>query len=515
MALKKYTSPAITTGLIKFVGGLNSTAGPLELSEQESSSLQNVDFDKFGSISKRNGYLNANSSAINSGARVTGLADYELSTGTRYLVTVVGSKVYQWNQSAITGAPTDITGAITVTAGALASRAVFRDTALFTNGTDAPFQWTGTGNCTVSTVPTSLTAAKYNAVFQNYYFLANVTVGGTNYRSRIHYTNINTISTWTDSDFVDVSRDDGQQITGLGTLGDRLVIFKDRSIWVAFFTGNADAPFQFVQTNSAVGSVSHWSVQNIDNGIVFLSWDGVYFFDGFNSTKISDRLNSTFQNDLAPAQLVNATSMYQHSKNRYYLATTTTGGSTNDTVITWTRSQTTTVTDAFGIHKGWAPSQMEMVYPDGVTETPYFGDYSGFVYKADTGTNDFPLGVSTAITAFYYTNWLSFDDLVDKKETLSVYLYYATNPATLTFVYSYDLNQGDTYSLSVSTTAGGALWDTAVWDVDTWAGGIGASQRLDLDDRGRLVRFGVKNSTLGETFRLDGLGTLTYAGTHV
>lgn len=515
MALKRYTSPAITTGLIKFVGGLNSTAGPLGLSEQESSSLQNVDFDKFGSIAKRSGYLNANSSAINSGARVTGLADYELSTGVRYLVTVAGNKVFQWNQSSISGAPTDITGAITVTAGNLCSRTIFRDTALFTNGIDAPFQWNATGNCAASTVPTSLTAAGYNAVFQNYYFLANVTVGGVNYRSRIHYANINSISTWTDSDFVDVSRDDGQKITALGVLGDRLVIFKDRTIWVAFFTGNADAPFQFVQTNSAVGCVSHWSVQNTDNGIIFLSWDGIYFFDGFNSTKISDRLNTTFQSDMAPSQFGNAVSMYQHSKNRYYLAVTSSGNSSNDTVITWTRSQTTLVTDAFGIHKGWAPSQMETTYPDGVTETTYFGDYSGFVYKADTGTNDYPLGVQTAISSYYYTNWLSFEDLCDKKETLSVYLYYATNEATLSFVYSYDLNQGDTYALTVNTSAGGSQWDSALWDSGTWAGGLGSSQRLDLDDRGRLVRFGIKNSTLSETFRLDGIGTLTYAGSHV
>lgn len=515
MALKKYTSPAITTGLIKFVGGLNSTAGPLELSDQESSSLQNVDFDKFGSIAKRNGYLNANSSAINSGARITGLADFELSTAVRYLVAVVGNKAYQWSGSSIAGAPTDITGSITITPGNLCSRTVFRDTTLFTNGTDLPFQWTGTGNCTASTVPTNLTAAGYNAVFQNYYFLANVVVGGTNFRSRIHYANINSISAWTDSDFVDVSRDDGQKISGLATLGDRLVIFKDRSIWVAFFTGNADAPFQFVESNSAVGCVSHWSIQNIDNGIVFLSWDGLYVFDGFNSYKISDRINSTFFNDLASAQLSNAVSMYQHSKNRYYLAVTSSGKSSNDKVITWTHSQTTTQTDAFGIHTGIAASQMEMVYPDGITENPYFGDYGGFTYKADTGLNDFPLGVSTAINAFYYTNWLAFDDLCDKKETLSIYLYYATSSATNTLVYSYDLNNGDTYALPFSTSAGGALWGTGVWGTDVWAGGVGGSQRLDLTDRGRLVRFGIKNSNASETFRLDGIGTLTYAGTNV
>ena len=42
-------------------GGLNSTAGPFGLKDNESSDLQNIDFDQFGSILKRNGYSNLNS----------------------------------------------------------------------------------------------------------------------------------------------------------------------------------------------------------------------------------------------------------------------------------------------------------------------------------------------------------------------------------------------------------------------------------------------------------------------
>lgn len=514
MALKKYTSPNITGKFIEFVGGLNSTGGPLSLSEQESSNLQNIDFDKFGSIVKRNGYLNANSSAINSGARVTCLHDYEQSAGTRFLVSVIGNKVYNWNSSSITGAPSDITGAITVTAGNICSSATFRDTALFTNGIDLPFQWPGSGNCVAMTVPASLTAAKFLAIFQNYTFLANCTVGGS-FRSRVYYSNINRIDIWTASDFVDVSRDDGQQITGLRVLGDKLVIFKDRSIWVAQFTGDADIPFQFSQSNSSVGCVANQSIQEIDNGLVFLSWDGLYFFDGFNAYKISDRLNKTFSSDLSTLQFSNVSSMYQHTKNRYWLGVTTTGNSSNDTVITWTKSRTTVQTDAFSIYKGIAPSFMATVYTDGITESAYFGDYGGFVYKADTGVDDYPLSIQTAIDGYYYTNWISFDDICDQKGTLSVYVYYQNNVATLTLVYSYDLNDGDQFTQSFSTSTGGAQWDSAIWNTDVWVGGNASTIRRDIDGRGRLVRFGFKNSTLSETFRVDGIGTLTYLETNV
>lgn len=515
MALNKYTTKAITAIFIQFTGGLNSAGGSLNLSNQESSKLQNIDFDRFGSILKRNGYSAVNTAEINSGGRVTCLHNFELADGTRYFVTIVGNKVYYWSSTAITGAPTEITGAVTVTAGNLFSHATFRDTALFTDGVDPVFKWTGTGNCSALTVPTGMTAAKYVAIFQNYTFLANVTVSGTNYRSRIHYSNINTIETWTDSDFTDVSRDDGQTITGLKALGDRLVIFKDRSIWIAQFTADADAPFNFTNTNSSVGCVAPFSIQEAYNGLIFLSWDGIYFFDGFNSYKISDQLNQTFSVDLNPSKFVNAVSMYQHSKNRYWLGITGVSSNTNNTVITWTKAQTTVDTNAFSVYKGINASSMEIVFPDGITETPYFGDYSGFDYKADTGLNDNPLNVATAIDGYYYTNWISFDDICDQKGTLSVYIYFATNNATLTFVYAYDFNDGDVNTQTFSTSAGGALWDSAIWDQDVWVGGSGAQIRRDITGRGRVVRFGIKNSTLSETFRIDGLGTLTYLETNV
>ena len=56
MAGITYTSSSVPTSDTALNGGLNSTAGALELKDSESSDLQNVDFDKFGSILKRNGY---------------------------------------------------------------------------------------------------------------------------------------------------------------------------------------------------------------------------------------------------------------------------------------------------------------------------------------------------------------------------------------------------------------------------------------------------------------------------
>ena len=66
MAGNLYTTKSIPVGDKVFNGGLNSTSGPLNLQENESSDLQNIDFDKFGSILKRNGYTCLNTSAMSS-----------------------------------------------------------------------------------------------------------------------------------------------------------------------------------------------------------------------------------------------------------------------------------------------------------------------------------------------------------------------------------------------------------------------------------------------------------------
>ena len=53
----RFTTPAQSLGSKALGGGLNTTAGPLHLEDNESSDLLNIDFDKFGSILKRNGYV--------------------------------------------------------------------------------------------------------------------------------------------------------------------------------------------------------------------------------------------------------------------------------------------------------------------------------------------------------------------------------------------------------------------------------------------------------------------------
>ena len=450
MAGLKYTSPSITFADTKFNGGLNSTASPLNLQDNESSDLCNIDFDRFGSILKRNGYACLNT---NSGTSIGGDGlywfEYDASgTQTRYATRVYNGKLYKMD--GLDGVWDDITGGATITSGNHCDFETFTNKLYVANGVNVPFYWAGGATTSnVADVPTGLTSAKFVKTFQNYLFYGNVVISGTYYPTRIYWSSLVDPTTWDSADWIEVSKDDGQPITGLFALSNQAVIFKSRSIYNVFYTGDSTIPFQMHKSASPVGCTVFSSIQFVDNGLVFFSNDGFYFYDGTTSTKISDRITTTILG-YNSTNFTKIRSMAQRNKNRIWWSFTSSGETKNDRVVVWDYYN-----NAWSIYKGMSPSAMATFYVSGINETPYFGDYSGIVYKADSGTDDEPLNSTTAISAYYYTNWKHYDDLVNKKSVPKVRIYHQTNNAVLTFSYSYDFESTDqytnTFSIATST----------------------------------------------------------------
>jgi hypothetical protein len=573
---------------------LNTTSSALALNDSESSDLQNIDFNRFGSIIKRNGYTTLNSAAFNGGATWVGLHWFQKAGGTNLLTGVCGDTIakmdaldgtwdditetqavvftgaglddatsggtftgdgdieykvvidatgtpdtFEWFKDSVSqAAGVSITGAsqaldngltitfaattghtlndqwvfhpaTTITAGDnnLVSSITYRDTWLATNGVDRPFQWDGvTALAKLMTVPTGLTKAKFVEVFQNYTILANVTVSGAEHKSRVYWSTIGQIGVWSATDFNNVSRDDGSVITGLKTLGQELIIFKEFSIWKAEFTGSRDVPFAFTKTRSNVGAVAGHSVQEIDNRLMFRSQDGWYLFDGNNSQKISNRINVTVDgfND---SRAEFTASAYQKSKNRYWSSASNGAATQNDTIMPWDSSN-----NAWSRYIGFNANVFAIVTTSG-EERIYFGDYAGFVYRADTGTSDNPLGVATAIDAYYKSKWFDFGDIVHQKGVPSLTVYYQTSSTILTFAYSFDFEDADQYTQTFSLSAGGAVYGSAIFGTDVYGSSGGAVRRRDLTGRGRVVRIKFANAVLNEPFQIDGFGPLPYLET--
>jgi len=589
MAKNQYATPSAPVSFVQLGGGLNSTSGPLGLQENESTDLQNIDFDKFGSILQRNGYTALNTSAITNTPNSDGLYWYVYDDGTgttiEKLINVTDGKLYKmdaldgtWDNVTETqavvftgsglddgtssgtytgngdieykvvidlAAATDtfewfkdnvsqasgvsITGAaqlldnglsitfVATTGHTLNDQWVFHpatvitadnhcdfetyiNTVLITNNVNPPFQWDGTGNSALMTVPPGLTKARAVSQFQNYTFLANVLVSGVAYPSRFYWSEIRTIDSWDAADWIEVAKEDGQEITAIKVLGDRLIVYKERSIHVVAFTGDRTTPFLVYKTNSPVGCIAPFSIQELDNGHIFLTYDGIYFFDGNNSFKVSDRITTTLLG-LNRTKLDEAVSLYQRDKNRYWLSVASSGSGTNDTIIVWDAAN-----NAFSKYNGINASGMADVIKDKVEERPYFADYLGFVYRGDTGIDDYPSNSVTAIDSYYATNWKNFVDVVNQKRIPHIYTYYEIANTVLTLSYAYDFDTGEERSLTIDLSTSGDVYNTAVYGDSEYSVSGGRVTRNDLTGRGRVIRFKYSNNIVGETWQVDGFG---------
>jgi len=480
-------------------GGLNTSSSPLQVKPNESPDLANVNLTPFGSIIKRSGNTQLNTSAFCGGNRWTGMYDYVQKDGTHYLIGTCGTKFGKMDS--LDGTWDDVTGSVTITAGSLSDFATFKDTVLVTNGTDAPFQWTGSGSATAMTVPTGLTQAKFIAVFKSYVFLANVTVSGTAHPSRFYWSHVDTIDTWTATDLDDIEPDNGQTITGVEILGDRLVFYKEQTIYNTMFTGDAFIPFITQKSDSDVGCVSGYSVQNVKNIHVFASQDGIYIYDGVIATKISERINTeidSYNKNLFPE----ISSAVYRTLNQVWFTYATSGSSQTDRVIIWDYFH-----NAWLRHQGMAVSVPVRVFTSGGVERLYWGDYSGFVYQANSGTKDTPGGTDTAITSYYVTKWFDFGDTAFAKRVPNLYLYMdEVGDYDLSVSIARNFQTGTFETLAVSMFQSGGIVGTAVVGTDTVGGQDGLVRNIAWPSplTGQFLRFRFENSVINEPYELFG-----------
>jgi hypothetical protein len=594
MAGIPYTSSSQPVASVQFNGGLNSTAGSLSLKDNEASDLQNIDFDKFGSILKRGGYTPITADHTAEEDPCDGLYWFEYisaGTPTRHAIYVGGGKLYKMD--ALDGTWDDITGSVTLTAGYHCDFETFNNKLIITNGKDTPIMWTGTGNAikmpqfvansytftvygittaplvgdkytnngvtyTIVYIETSggatdkagtivatgsgvpevtgtltkdtsvagdasilyseataninIASAKYVCVFNNFLFFLNIVIGSTYYNTRAYWSSIRNIYAFAGDQWVEVGLNDGQEITRGKVLSDRMAVYKERSVYNIYYTGDSDIPFIMPgggKSTSNVGCVAPWSIQEVENGHVFLAPDGLYYYDGAGSTKLSYRVAKTL-NEFNEAYFANSVSTTYKIKNMYYLTFSYGASSTANRILVWDYFN-----NAFSIYVGMAPSAMATFFADGITEKPYFGDYNGWTYEMDDGHDDYPLNVQTAVDTYYYTNWKHFDDLCDQKGIPNIYVYYQTTNGVLTIAFSYDFETGDQFTQTMSMATGTSVYGSAIYGTGIYSGAGGAVKRRDITGRGRVVRFKFANNTLGEQFQLDGFGSLVHLETNV
>lgn len=308
-------------------GGLNSNKYVHEIDDNESTDCNNVYYHD-GALRKMYGYTAFDSTAVVAD-EITGLYDFHKFGGNQYLVATCGTKC----KHGAGAGWTDITGTETITADLKFSMIDYYDTLVLTNGTDLPFKWTGAGNI-AQIGAGAIPKGKYCTNFYNFLMFGNCDtthIGGTTYPTRIYYNDGDgAIDTWTPAtNFLEFETEDGQEITGLRQLGNKLVVYMNRSISLLSFAGgtlttawrpNADVVKGIGPINGHVIQTGHFIDDggNITFGHIWLGSDGyLYGFNGDSIVNLTRKNKTWIEDNLDYTKISKAVAVYYKDLGQY------------------------------------------------------------------------------------------------------------------------------------------------------------------------------------------------------
>jgi len=241
---------------------------------------------------------------------------------------------------------------------------------------------------------------KYIQVYKDSLFV----LGNTTTPSRLYYSgggdHIHDFTIDGGGGFIDISRDDGQKGTGMIVFKNKLLVFKERSLYEFSFT-TSGLP-QVVQINPSIGCMAPRSIVSVENDVLFMSHIGVYTvgneagfaFDVLRTNELSARVRSEVRG-IDPAYLSRVAAIYVNdaSKKLVIFSYTPSGSTTNSKALIWDRERLawyewTNIT---------ASCWTTWVDANEATQYLYGDDASGYVKEILTGTDDFGSGVTGTI----------------------------------------------------------------------------------------------------------------------
>lgn len=293
--------------------GLNLLIADILANDKEATQgTKNIEYVEGGAARKRMGYTEVETGLS---APPRGLAAYLSEAATYPIVSDAGVlKKYE------SGAWTSLGGATLDTGANITLTALFEKTYGW-DGISGGIVWDGASVTRPGTMP----KAKFSVIYKGYHVASGVP--GQPFRLYFapsgepsRFTRLNPAADPTDVSLndaanvpgatvfsgddtpraIDINKNDGEAVTGLGFFQDVLIVFKENSIYQLSF--NDSNGFVVQRISSSYGCVSHGSIASVENDCYFLTAKGVYvlgnepnFYASIRTNELSSRVKTLLQ----------------------------------------------------------------------------------------------------------------------------------------------------------------------------------------------------------------------------
>jgi len=410
-----------------FNNGLNTEVSNFMMPDSQVTEAINVHFDELGNVTRRLG-ITALGNQITAGNSVLGLYQFINSSGSNNrLLSVVSNGannlIYYLDSGTWTSNYTDTIN--------LKTRFVtFIDRVIRVNGSDPPIAWDGAGawETTGGVIDLDdMPVGKYIETLKGRLYVAGVSGN----LDRLYFSSLPTggAISWNTTDitgdYLDISPNDGDNITALKRYATQILIFKKNYLYR--WNGSAVEPDPIIN----IGTYSQESVVEGKGGIYFHHPKGIFVYAGGYPQEISKAIDGWIRAiSSANYENVNAIADPDHI---YFFV----GDVTKDSVAYTNVCLRYTISNSvWTVYSYSDEMKIGATYRDGTSETQIVGGSNGYVYTLNSGNDDAGTAIEySLVTKYYEFGSLAHEFTITKlagymKNGLGVHISYQTDRDT-------------------------------------------------------------------------------------
>jgi hypothetical protein len=274
-----------------FSGGLNTKVHSNLLQANECSDVSNLFFDEGLGLVRRRGYT-LKSSIIGSGT-IYGGTKYKLNSGISYAIVQRGNDIFKSNEMLTWSSVGNVSSVLYP-----CSYLTYQNFLWISNGIDLVKKYDGSTITSYSYIP----KGRFMALYNESMFIANTV----DEPSGIYFSDLvrgveDSLSWYPNSlNLIYCGQNDGDIVTGLKVWNGILYVFKQKSTWKIYGYGERDenGAYDYVvsMVSERYGCIDDRTIQETQDGLIILTAEGLYLFDGSNYKKISNKTDDAFRN---------------------------------------------------------------------------------------------------------------------------------------------------------------------------------------------------------------------------